>query len=88
MKTYKTFFRGAQYGLDLTINNMDFETEDDRAEFVSSLADAISDLGLCWIPDTSEVIGPVDLDLDMDADEFSEWFDDQTSRLWESYCER
>lgn len=85
--TNKVHFRSAKYGLDDQINQLEFRKESDRDEFVEKLASEISQLGLTWVPEFSEVIGPIDLDVGMDDSEFAEWFDATVSRMWEEYCE-
>ena len=84
--TYKVHFRSAKYGLDELINQLEFRKESDRDEFVEKLASAISRIGLTWVPEFSEVIGPIDLDVGMDDSEFAEWFDATLGQLWEEYC--
>lgn len=83
--TYTVHFKSAKYGLDDQINQ-EFQNESDRDAFVEKLASEISKLGLTWVPECSEVIGPIDLDVGMDDSEFAEWFDATANRLWEEYC--
>lgn len=82
--TYTVHFRSAKYGLDDQINQ-EFQNESDRDAFVEKLASEISKLGLTWVPECSEVIGPINLDVGMDDSEFAEWFDATANRLWEEY---
>ncbi len=83
--TYTVHFKSAKYGLDDQINQQEFRNESDRDEFVEKLASEVSRLGLTWVPEFSEVIGPIDLDVGMDDSEFAEWFDATANRLWEEY---
>ena len=82
--TYTVHYKSAKYGLDDQINQ-EFQNESDRDAFVEKLASEISKLGLTWVPECSEVIGPIDLDVGMDESEFAEWFDATVDRLWEEY---
>lgn len=82
--TYTVHYKSAEYGLDDQINQ-EFQNESDRDAFVEKLASEISKLGLTWVPECSEVIGPIDLDVGMDDSEFAEWFDATANRLWEEY---
>nr|DAO74684.1 MAG TPA: ESCRT-I subunit Mvb12 [Caudoviricetes sp.] len=82
--TYTVHYKSAKYGLDDQINQ-EFQNESDRDAFVEKLASEISKLGLTWVPECSEVIGPIDLDVGMDDSEFAEWFDATANRLWEEY---
>lgn len=84
--TYTVRFRSSKYGLDELANRLEFRQESDWDEFVEELASEVSKLGLTWVPEFSEVIGPIDLDPGMDDAEFSEWFDATCSRLWAEYC--
>lgn len=84
--TYTVHFRSAKYGLDELINQLEFRKKSDLDKFVEKMASEISRLGLTWVPEFSEVQGPVDLDTGMDDSEFSEWFDATLDRLWEEYC--
>ena len=86
--TYTVYFKESKYGLDDHINWMDFLSEPDRDEFVEKLAGEIDRLGLTWVPEFSEVIGPIDLEPGMDDREFAEWFDATCDRLWLEYCEK
>ena len=86
--TYTVHFRSSKYGLDDKINQAEFLSESDRDEFVERLAAEVSRLGLTWVPEFSEVIGPIDLDTGMDDEEFAEWFDATCDKLWDEYCER
>ena len=74
--------------MDDKINQAEFLSESDRDEFVERLAAEVSRLGLTWVPEFSEVIGPIDLDTGMDDEEFAEWFDATCDKLWDEYCER
>lgn len=82
--TYTVHFKSAKYGLDDQINQ-EFQNESDRDAYVEKLASEISQLGLTWVPEFSEVQGPIDLDVGMDDSEFAEWFDATANRLWEEY---
>lgn len=84
--TYTVHFRSSKYGLDELINRLEFRKKSDLDEFVEKMASKISQLGLTWVPEFSEVQGPVGLDTGMDDSEFSEWFDATLDRLWEEYC--
>lgn len=83
--TYTVHFKSAEYGLDDLFNHLEFRNDSDGDEFVEKLASEISKLGLTWVPECSEVIGPIDLDVGMDDSEFAEWFDATVDRLWEEY---
>lgn len=83
--TYTVHFKSSKYGLDEQINQLEFRAESDRDEFVEKLASEISQLGLTWVPEFSEVTGPIDLDVGMDDSEFAERFDATVSRLWAEY---
>lgn len=85
--TYKVHFRSSKYGLDEQINQLEFLSDSDRDEFVEKVAAEVSRLGLTWVPEFSEVTGPIDLDPGMDEAEFAEWFDSTCDRLWNEYCE-
>lgn len=82
--TYTVHYKSAKYGLDDQINQ-EFQNESDRDAFVEKLTSEISRLGLTWVPEFSEVIGPIDLDVGMGDSEFAEWFDATANRLWEEY---
>ena len=88
METYTVHFKSSKYGLDEQINQLDFLSDSDRDEYIEKIADEISRIGLTWVPEFSEVIGPIDLDTGMDGEEFAEWFDATCEKLWEKYCER
>jgi hypothetical protein len=88
METYTVHFKSSKYGLDEQINQLDFLSDSDRDDYIEKIADEISRLGLTWVPEFSEVIGPIDLDAGMDDEEFAEWFDATCEKLWEKYCER
>lgn len=85
--TYTVHYKSAKYGLDDQINQ-EFQNESDRDAFVEKLTSEISRLGLTWVPEFSEVIGPIDLDVGMDDSEFAEWFDATCDKLWKEYWER
>lgn len=87
METYTVHFRSSKYGLDEQINQLEFLSDSDRDDYIEKIADEISRLGLTWVPEFSEVIGPIDLDTGMDDDEFAEWFDATCDKLWNEYCE-
>lgn len=83
--TYTVHYRSAKYGLDDLSNRLEFRNGSDWDEFVEKLASEISRIGLTWVPEFSEVQGPVDLDIGMDDSEFADWFDDTVGRLWADY---
>ena len=83
--TYTVHFKSGKYGPDEQINQLEFLSDSDRDEYIEKIADEISRLGLTWVPECSEVIGPIDLDVCMDDSEFAEWFDTTANRLWEEY---
>lgn len=87
METYTVHFKSAKYGF-YDIDNLEFLSDSDRDDYIEKIADEISKLGLTWVPKTSEVIGPIDLDPGMDDEEFAEWFDATCGKLWEEYWER
>ena len=88
METYTVHFKSGKYGLDEQINQLEFLSDSDRDDYIEKIADEVSRLGLTWVPKTSEVIGPIDLDTGLDDEEFAEWFDATCGKLWEEYCER
>lgn len=87
METYTVHFKSAKYGLDAQINQLGFLSDSDRDDYIEKIANEISRLGLTWVPEFSEVIGPIDLDTGMDDEEFAEWFDATCGKLWDEYCE-
>lgn len=86
METYTVHFKSAKYGF-YEIDNLEFLSDADRDEYIEEIANEISRLGLTWVPEFSEVIGPIGLDTGMDDEEFAEWFDATLDRLWGEYCE-
>lgn len=86
METYTVHFKSAKYGL-CEIDQLEFLSDSDRDDYIEKIADEISKLGLTWVPEFSEVIGPIDLDTGMDDEEFAEWFDATCDKLWGEYCE-
>lgn len=86
METYTVHFKLAKYGLDAQINQLEFLSDADRDDYIEKIAGEISRLGLTWVPEFSEVIGPIDLDTGMDDCEFAEWFDATCDKLWDEYC--
>lgn len=88
METYTVHFKSGKYGLDEQINQLEFLSDSDRDDYIEKIADEISRLGLTWVPKFSEVIGPIDLDVGMDDEEFAEWFDATCDKLWNEYWER
>ena len=70
--TYTVHFKSGKYGLDEQINQLEFLSDSDRDEYIEKIANEISRLGLTWVPEFSEVQGPVDLDTGMTDKTYTE----------------
>lgn len=87
-----TFDRDSRYDFDQVTEC--FETEAEKAVFKKHLSDAVSDLGLYWLPWSGEIYGTYASSEDHtpvqafqgDQEAFAEWWEDKNRELWDEYC--